>query len=1080
MSEFFKSKRKLAVMLGALFLAITIAAGSMAHLLGEDAVEAASAGQEAAEETGDTPEPLSGPTDGEEPQGAAYFNMPGEMRGVFLVPGSDFLTAEDADEKAVRAEIDAALQNALDLTMNTVIVDTAYGDGVIFAADEGQQPVGFDAMQYLVEQCREKDLYIYAIIDASRFTDQQSAVASLSIGGAMGGFDRLSANLKAFAENYNVDGILLDGYTSDQESVSYSLYRAVGSSIGYANYLRQTPKAMVETAAKTIRKFSPGIQVGLLADGVWANSGEEEGGSATKAEYTALSSGNADTKAFVEEGLVDFVAVKAYGSLTDEAEPFGEVVGWWAQVASENDVRMYVVHASEKAGSGEPGWQAAGQLAAQVASASELPSVGGSIFNNLHRMVEDPGQSTTKLLGFYKDEEVEPEKILAELEMTKPAQTTYTTFEPSVTFTGASDPEEKVTLNGEEIKTDNTGYFTITKELKAGSNQFVVEHKDKAITYTITRKIQVLKEISPTGSISTEGSMSVAISAVAYQDASVYATINGATVPMAIDESAGSEENRDSSYATFVGAYTVPAASSSIQSLGNIVVYATWQGESESLQGASVKVNKRPQLEDGVPVVVVAEQAKTYPSTTLDNIPDNSCFPLPKGAMDYAVGEELTFKKDGKTYTYQVLASGLRVESKDIQASSDYAGGNSISGLEVESRDGCTYVTLKTAQKVSYNLKCSGDAIRIGFNNTVSVPGDLALSKNPIFSSANWSDTTLVLPLKGGFMGYKGYYDGNGNLVFRFNNPPGSLAGARIAVDSGHGGSDPGALGFLADYPESVINRAIQRELAAELESRGATVLTLDTSGGMELDARVARAEDFGADLFVSIHNNTAQNSSAAGTEVYYHYDFSKTLASSISGKVSSQMNTNNRGGKQSYYRVTLSSQFQSVLVECGFLSNKDEYEKLIKDKYQARIAVGIADGLEAAVASAYPGSGSSGVESVGGVIDAAGAEEESRTETGAETKTETETETETETDTGVTEITLNRDEAELAVGDTLNLTALSDKGEAASVTWESDDTDVASVDANGVVTAKGEGAALITAYTSSGVYAECVIWVDG
>ena len=61
--------------------------------------------------------------------------------------------------------------------------------------------------------------------------------------------------------------------------------------------------------------------------------------------------------------------------------------------------------------------------------------------------------------------------------MTSPAQKTYTTFETSVTFMGASDPGAKITINDQEITTDENGYFTLNMPLSEGLNTFVFTQK---------------------------------------------------------------------------------------------------------------------------------------------------------------------------------------------------------------------------------------------------------------------------------------------------------------------------------------------------------------------------------------------------------------------------------------------------------------------------------------------------------------------------------------------------------------------------------------------------------------------------
>ncbi|MDL2232938.1 Ig-like domain-containing protein [Ruminococcaceae bacterium OttesenSCG-928-L11] len=1128
MSEFFKNKRTTMLSLSAFFLAVTLLAGSFAYLfegadiVDRDAAGSSSSSQPASEES-DAPNSEEEPEDSEpeppvEPETEevddtpVHYNKPGEMRGVYLVPGTDFIATQDTSEATIRAEIDKAVAEAKRLTMNTVIIDTVYADKVIYqTSDSPLLTREFDIMEYLVEKCREAGLYTYAIFDVS-FYGRSGTTAMLAVGA--GTINTLSVNLREFADKYQVDGILIDGYINKQTPESYSMYTVIGAAMGYDNFMRQTPRAVIESCNRTLRKYARGTQIGLLADAVWDNSADNEEGSATTATFTALRDGNADTKAFLTDGLVDFVAVKAFGSTTDAATPFGEVVSWWTGVAKEAGVPMYAVHAADKICTDAAGWSSQDQIVRQVIAANEISGFGGSIFNNLKRLSDDPKSATTTLIKYY-NEEIVTEHILTELQVTKPEKTSYTTNEPVVTFTGASDPNFPITINGEAVATDASGYFTVTLELKGGENTFTISHKDKSVHYQIVREIEILKDITPQGSIAAEGNMSISISALAYEDAAVYAVINGTTVAMTVDDGAEDESSRDSSYKRFVGQYETPAATGEEQSLGNIVVYATWKDQEKSIQGASVRVNKKAKIEDGVPVVVVKDQARTYPANTLNNIPNANYYPLPKGAMDYAVGDEIVYKSGSSTYTYYVLASQLRIESGDISASNDYASGNVVNGMTVHTEGGYTYVTLKTAQKVSYSFRYGASGVDITFHNTTKVPGSAKVDSNAIFKDATWSDSTLSLAFvkSGGFMGYKAYYGDNGDLVFRFNNPPNSINGARITIDPGHGGKDYGALGFLAKYPEKVLNLAIAQLLADELTSRGAKVQLLDTSGGMSLDARVQAAESYNSDLFVSVHNNTAPSSSASGTEVFYFYPFAKTLASGASSNVSSQLSTANRGAKQSYYVVTLSSQMPSVLVECGFMSNKAEYEKLIKEKYQERVAVGIADAIASSIKAAATGYTESTSSGGASEVDEEPDDERDR-EDPKDTSSSSEAEAPPESQAGdnssggsdappepessgsssessgttgtaaLEELYMVTDDSiQLEEGDTKLLkvgyhpTNVANK----KVTWKSGNTSVATVDANGRVTAIAEGKVKITATAEDGgKTATCDIEVVG
>ncbi|MCL2856508.1 MAG: N-acetylmuramoyl-L-alanine amidase [Oscillospiraceae bacterium] len=1101
MSGLFKSKRRAALAIGAVFLAVTLVCASVAWVFmgeGDFADRFAAIGAMASQlgqdddyaypelEVDELPDLPEFPLIAQVPEQLAprpTLHFPQNMRGVYLVPGHDFLTNLDATPEEIKAEVDDALSSALELTMNTVIIGTAHEGEVIFnTADATGVGLGFDLMTYITIRARQLGLYTYAIFDASHFADT-TELDTLSIN--PGSIGRLAENLREFTERYDLDGILLDGYTRAVTDTGAELnsYLVSGGAIGFENYLRGSPAAVVSTVSQVVRSYAPGVKIGLLADPVWENDSENPYGSATSAAFTALSTGNADTKAFVQQGAVDFIAVEAFASLTDSNAPFEEVVRWWGELARSQGMPLYVVHASSNIQSQSAGWASPDQLAQQVIRASEISGFSGSIFNSLGSLVENQDGAGAVLVGYYQGE-VETQHILTELTMVSPAQTTFTTNEPMVRFSGASDPNFPLTVNGNAITTtDANGYFTINMELSAGLNTFTFEHKARTITYNITRNIEILREASPTGNIAIDGNMQLTISAVAYQNATVSARINGVNVSMTVDEAAQDEAMRVSHFRRFTGTFTTPAGTASEQNLGAITVTAAAHGHSESRTGATVRVNRRVPVSDGVPVVVTAAQARTYPPNTLNNIPSANFFPLPRGAMDYAVGDEITYtSRRGNTYRYRVLASGLRVASGDIQATDNFVAENTIHGLTVSTQGRFTYVTVNTAQQVTYSVRYTGSQFVVQFAHTASVPsGTTQLDSNPMFSSVSWSggDTmTLTLVRNGGFMGYRAYYDANGNLAFRFNTPPASLSGARIAIDIGHGGNDPGALGFLTAYPEAVINRRVADNLAQELRARGASVLLIDNSSNPSLQNRVAQAENFEADIFVSVHHNASTNSASRGTETFYFYSYGATTASAISRHVSAALGTTNRGARQSFYHITLSAQFQSVLVEGGFMTNPSEYEKLIQPHYQRAIAVGIANGLADGIAAAHTGRSATGSQTVGnGPGGPAGGgtpppsdSNDNDTQDEDNSTQDNEPDNETEDDDPEDDEQLDdsitlyflEDFHFLLEGESLDLEFVAEPNPAGA-TFSSSNTAVATVDQNGRVEGHSEGTAVIT-----------------
>ena len=1085
------NKKKLAILLCCVFGALILIAAALALVLDPESLPAfgesrpsSSQSDSQEQEESSPPEETVQPQEPEEPVSRA----PDEMRAVILTPGVDFFTQEGQSEQEVRSQIDQALDAALSLEMNTVVVQTAGSTGAAYHTQRLPMVSGgeFDPMEYLVEAARSRELYLYASFSAFLTQGEEGLVPDPQVDSE--DLDQLEEDLGSFLELYDVDAVLLDDYFVTKEPDSYADYRQNGGGMGFERYLGQGPDAAVAAASKAVRDSGEGVLFGLVAPAVWANSTDNELGSETAAEFAALTDGHADVRAYVEEGLCDFVAVEAFGSLSDGAQPFGTVVSWWDDLASQNGLPMYVVQASSRICTDYAGWGPADQITQQIIQARKGTSYQGTIFDSLSRLQENPG-GATDLMNQYLNEEVTADYILTVLAVTKPAQTTFTTDEPTVVFAGASDVNEPVTINGEAIPQDNKGFFSVTYDLEVGVNTFTIAHKTRSITYTITRKMDIIKEVTPTeGTINVGGDMQILVSAKAYEGASVTASLNGQTITLTQIDTEDDGTDKDSSYKLFSGSFTAPPANSADQNLGQISVSASYDGQTATLPGATVIVNKKIPLGDGVPVMINPTNgidAETFPADTLNDKSDPDYYPICKGALDYTVSDEMEYtyvNEDGvtKTCRYYLLESGVRVYAEDLTTVTTQVGGNTISGLTVTADEEYTDVILRTVQKVSYIFKYSADAITIDFQNTEAVPGDIqSLTKNPLFRSATWSGAKLTLTLNtsGGFLGFKAFFDDVGNLVFRFNNPPvmdGGLSGAKIVVDPGHGGKDIGAPGYNPDYNEAYFNQAIADELVDILRDWGASVTMIKTSGSPSLQSRVATARSANPNLFVSIHNNSGP-SSTQGSEAYYFNPFSKTLASYLSSNVSKALeNGNNRGGKFGRYYVTRVSQFPAVLAECGFVSNSEENEKLADPDYQEAIAQGIADAIYSYYESVGGGQSVTGTQSVGDASQTVGGDSAGETDEDGDGDSGSQDDVEIP----VEDVTIDQSDLELEVGETETLTATVDPSDAANknVTWSSSRKTVATVSSSGKVKAVKEGTTEITVTTKDGEYMDSIL----
>ena len=182
-----------------------------------------------------------------------------------------------------------------------------------------------------------------------------------------------------------------------------------------------------------------------------------------------------------------------------------------------------------------------------------------------------------------------------------------------------------------------------------------------------------------------------------------------------------------------------------------------------------------------------------------------------------------------------------------------------------------------------------------------------------------------------------------------------------IVLDAGHGGYDEGT------RVQSVLEKKIALTTALltkkHLEELGyRVILTRTRDVYLPLQRRVTIANKTQGMLFVSIHFNAAKNTAAKGIEVYY-YDSkeqtrrvrtqaSKRLATNVLFHLLQETQARSRGVKTASHHVTRETKMPAIMVEGGFITNREE-RLLLKDRdYLDQIAQGIAVGIHKFVSS--------------------------------------------------------------------------------------------------------------------------------
>lgn len=200
-----------------------------------------------------------------------------------------------------------------------------------------------------------------------------------------------------------------------------------------------------------------------------------------------------------------------------------------------------------------------------------------------------------------------------------------------------------------------------------------------------------------------------------------------------------------------------------------------------------------------------------------------------------------------------------------------------------------------------------------------------------------------------------------------------------IVIDPGHGGKEVGAIG-PGGLMEKDITLAVARKLQAALQSKinARVVLTRDDDSVVSLDQRTAIANQYKADLFLSVHMNAAVVKGAKGSETYFlsleasdelarkaaetenasngapkagpqpdlklilwdlaqqeYLQESSRFAQDIQEELNAVTGVQNRGVKQAPFKVLVGATMPAALVEVGFITNPDEEAKLSSEAFQ-------------------------------------------------------------------------------------------------------------------------------------------------
>ncbi len=837
-------------------------------------------------------------------------------------------------------------------------------------------------LKTLTELCRKRGLRLVAVLDPfyvgqeGRLINKDRIFASrnddYTVATPDGGIyynllnDNVKEHIKRIIEElvkrYDIDGILIEGLDLPRQARDCM---GPGASAAEMELLEQ----IHDVLSRSERTVKLALSLGV--------------------DY-ADDAASIDVENWMTAGYADCLMLSSPVSATEDGEHFTDNLIYWKTVADVTHATfsMRLCADSIRTPSTTSGAPYADDELFFELYAAQLSGVGDAVFSGYTALASD-GELLARKLAIYSGASY-PElsgelAISKKLAITRPADKLNWSGKKYFIM-GTSDPAFPLYHKGEAVERLGTkGTFGVLVDVEIGSNVYTFTQNGQSVSIEIERpdpnqsaaRITSIKKgsVFPQVMRGVRAGDTVKLTCIAPSKGYVTAKIGGDTIVL----KQVAETAEGGVPAVFSAEYTVPEDAYPAKKTTNAgpIVYTL------DFNGAKTRVESPGEL------IVVGSRADFIIRTTDYNgnvyndreVTNEFLTTLRRGTLEYVV--ECT--EDG----YYELQSGgyLPVKSAEV-VESGASPENIISGYTVEYGDRSEQIRLTGTAGAPYHAELSGGLLTVTLFNTHGLE-TLDMSSSKLISSAavsyNEYDNSTVIALKlredAKLWGYSVEFDlTNGNeletdadklnvgttLIHLSKAPQLStnrvkpLEGIVIALDAGHGGPDPGALGFGGvDGPtEAQLNRASVLFTRTRLEQLGAIVLTLDQPEDekLSLEQRLAFGMDVKPDFFISLHHNssgeTVDSNTVSGTAVYYHFDGSQPLAEYLADYISGTLHRENNGAREGYFYVTRMSGQPSVLVELSFMVNPVEYERTCEPLSLYKTAYAVADSIVAAIRS--------------------------------------------------------------------------------------------------------------------------------
>lgn len=806
--------------------------------------------------------------------------------------------SEFAETYGFNAVFFEAAQNGMAFYRSTCLpASTAWG------GKQGKA-VFFDPLTSLTEFCKEKGIQVYAVIPGfdqeKDFNLKNEKTLSLT-----------ASIVGELTRNYDIAGVVLTGI--DTEKIKKS--ETVSSDI---------TKMMAQCKTKI---DMPSFQhLGIAVS------------SPDKAEFFAEAISYAD-----------FLMPSKFPDPVEKMENFLTTLSAWQNLSRELDMNFYPLHTVGNHHEAENAMWLENQYEAN-----------GTVFSHygaLHK--KDPMAALSLSASFrQKPEEKMPDlSFPQDFAVTRPTEgiTLDYTWE-NYFVTGTSVPGIPVTANGIEMPASSKGLWGYLVSLDYGTNQVTFAQENSSATVTIVRNKPVAKKISAIQSpypsnqeVVLEG-RALRLSCTAPAGSTVTASLGSLTETLS--PSAAGEDGAPVIYQGQMDISSLGKAGQ-VLNLGPVTYHLSYNGvQSRQPSAGNVYITGM----GAVPVAKINSIGMVNQNAANDG---QYVSILRPGCVDIITDNVGGYY--GLSLGGYILKEAVNIETGETSPVSQ------VSGITIETTEKGEKFIIAGSQRPAYKGVLTKENLTINIRNLSGcekidpLQWESKLCSQIEMEQRDDNSITLIFHFdpQVKIAGWDVLYDENNQMAVYLRKKPvidwdstQPLSGVTIALDPGHGGKEPGALGVpgLSGPTEALLNLADSYALRSRLTALGADVHILQENTDSTLNNRLALCQQLDADLFISSHHNsiseTVDANQVTGIEVYYWNDWSAGFAQNIGENLSAQTGRKVRNITQSWYRVTMTYACPSVLVESGFLSNPEEYESLCNEYAMFRYGMAVTDAV--------------------------------------------------------------------------------------------------------------------------------------